>query len=190
MTKPFSYKRYLQAAILGSCLFILGCENDIKKINDWSKKVDNVEEAKNINTLFSQSGTVKAHLTSPLMLRYVSDTTLMIFPNTLHVDFYDSLARKESFLDAKYAKYMENRGMVLLKDSVRVINIQGDTLSTQELWWDQNQKKFYTDSVVKILQRDKHIRGGRGLEASQDLTWYVIKNPVGTVLVGSSVLPQ
>jgi hypothetical protein len=79
---------------------------------------------------------------------------------------------------------------VLLRDSVRVVNVQGDTLTTSELWWDQGQKKFFTDSTVRIIQKDKRIRGGKGMEASQDLLWYTIRQPTGTVLVGDEVLPQ
>jgi hypothetical protein len=36
---------------------------------------------------------------------------------------------------------------------------------------------------VRITQTDKRITGGKGLEAGQDLSWYVIKQPMGTVLV-------
>jgi LPS export ABC transporter protein LptC len=167
-----------------------GCENDIRRINDLSQKVEQVEEARTVTTQFSQTGNLKAILTAPLMLRRISDTVVIEFPQTLHVDFFDSAGTKESYLDARFARYSESRSLVLLRDSVQVINRQGDTLRTSELWWDQNSRKFYTDSTVRIVQRDKHIRGGKGLEAAQDLTWYLIKQPTGTVLVGDDVLPK
>ncbi|RYY38210.1 MAG: LPS export ABC transporter periplasmic protein LptC [Chitinophagaceae bacterium] len=162
----------------------------MQQITDLSKKVEQVEEARQVRTLFSQGGRLKAILKAPLMLRTIGDSVVMEFPNTLHVDFYDSLSKVESYLDARYARYIENRALVLLRDSVRVINRNGDTLKTQELWWDQNARKFYTDSMVNIVQRDKRIRGGKGLEAAQDMSWYLIKYPVGTVLVGNDILPQ
>ncbi|RYY85724.1 MAG: LPS export ABC transporter periplasmic protein LptC [Chitinophagaceae bacterium] len=162
----------------------------MQQITDLSKRYEQVEEAREVRSLFSQGGRLKAILKAPLMLRHISDSVRIEFPNTLHVDFYDSLNQVESYLDAKFARYVENRAIVLLRDSVRVINRNGDTLKTQELWWDQNARKFYTDSLVNIVQRDKRIRGGKGLEAAQDLTWYLIKYPVGTVLVGNDVLPQ
>ena len=149
-----------------------------------------VEEAKDMTAIFSQQGNLKAHLKAPIMLRYQGDTIMTEFPKTLHVDFYDSSAKRESWLDARYGKYFESFNRVLLRDSVKVINIQGDTLSTQELWWDQNERKFYTDSTVRIITKDKRIRGGKGMEAGQDLSWYTIKYPTGTVLVNSDVLAQ
>ena len=184
MINPVRLKHILvQAAIVGSCLFFLGCENDERTIRDWTEKKVMVETATDITTFFSQSGRQKAYLMAPLMLRYQSDTVYVEFPKSLHVDFYDSLAKRESWLDARYGKYFESFNRVQLRDSVKVINIAGDTLTTSELWWDQNERKFYTDKVVRIATKDKRISGGKGLEAGQDLSWYIIKNPSGTVLV-------
>ncbi|RYZ22965.1 MAG: LPS export ABC transporter periplasmic protein LptC [Chitinophagaceae bacterium] len=171
-------------------LLIVSCENDISRINDLSKKVQLVEEAKDVRSLFSQSGNLKAILKAPVMLRFLGDSTVIEFPKKMHVDFYDSIGRIESFLDARYARYIENQSKVLLRDSVQVINVNGDTLRTNEMWWDQNAAIFYTDSTVRIVQRDKRIRGGKGMVAKQDLTNVLIKYPTGTVLVGTDVLPQ
>ena len=174
----------IQAATLFSCLLFFACENDQSDIDAWTRKEVMVEEVVNINTVFSKNGNLKANLKAPLMLRYEGDTVLMIFPKTLHVDFFDSTGKRESWLDARYGKYFESLNRVLLRDSVSVINIKGDTLKTPELWWDQNTQKFYTDSVVQISSLNKYnIRGGTGMEATQDLNWTFIKNPTGTVLV-------
>ena len=44
---------------------------------------------------------------------------------------------------------------VYLKDCVVVINIlKGDTLRCQELWWDQNTQKFYTNKPARYSQKD------------------------------------
>jgi LPS export ABC transporter protein LptC len=191
MINRISYKQYFwQAAIFCSCLFVLGCENDEKVINDWNEKKEMVEVAHDVTSLFSQNGNLRAKLKAPLMLRYQGDTVKVEFPETLHVDFFDSTRKVESWLDARFGRYYESNNRVLLKDSVKVINIKGDTLTTPELWWDQNLRKFYTDSVVRIVTKDKRIRGGKGLEAGQDLTWYTIRQPTGTVLVGREVMLQ
>jgi len=180
----------IQAALLIGCLFFLGCENDEETINAWTEKKEMVERATDIVSLFSQEGNMRAKLKAPLMLRYQADTVAVEFPNTLHVEFFDSATRVESWLDARYGKYFETLNKVVLRDSVRVINIAGDTLITSELWWDQNLQKFYTDSIVRITGKDKRIRGGKGLVASQDLNEIIIKYPTGTLLMGSDVLPQ
>lgn len=184
MIKPRWYRNiFLQAAIIGSCLFVFGCENDEQTLNDWTRDNVMVEEAIDVTSLFSQGGVLRAKLKAPLMLRYQSDTIMVEFPKCLHVDFFDSTARRESWLDARYGKYFENLNKVLLRDSVKVVNIKGDTLTTSELWWDQNQRKFFSDSTVRIATIDKRISGGKGLEAGQELDWYIIKEPTGTVIM-------
>jgi LPS export ABC transporter protein LptC len=170
MSKPFRYKFFLQAAFLWSCLFFFSCENDPAEVDNNNERKPNIEEALNIESLLSQDGTVKAKLIAPYMLRYSMDTSYLEFTKTLHVNFYDSAGKVESQLDALYAKYLESRAKVYLRDSVVVFNIKGDTLWAPELWWDQNTKKFYTDKRVRIRRKDQNVIGGKGLDASQDLS--------------------
>lgn len=162
-------------------VFLLSCENSDKALREWSQDKALTEEAKNINTFFSQGGRVKANLTAPLMLREQADSVFVEFPKTLHVDFYDTTGKKESQLDALYGKYFETANKVFLRDSVVVSTVRGDTLRAPELWWDQNKGKFYTDKLVRIKQADKQIYGGRGFEAEQDLSTYTIFENTGVV---------
>jgi LPS export ABC transporter protein LptC len=186
MINPIRYFFYL-AAVTISCFFI-SCENDINEVNEFLKKQTGIEEGIDITSFLSQEGVVKAKLTSPYMLRHQADSPYIEFPRTLHVDFYNDSVKIESTLDARYARYREYEDKVFLKDSVVVINIlKGDTLRTNELWWDQNTQEFYTDKAVRIYQPDKTIFGN-GLRAKQDFTSYDIFHITGTVLTSGSEL--
>jgi LPS export ABC transporter protein LptC len=183
MINFFQHKRFFyQAAILCSCLFFYSCENDVDEVNKWNTKKVMVDEVYTAQIIFSQGGDLKAKLKAPLMLRYQADTIAVEFPKTLHVDFFDSSGKKESQLDALYGKYFESLNKVLLRDSVVVSNIKGDTLKTPELWWDQNTRKFYTDSAVNLRTADKTIFG-KGMQADQDLNNISIFKTTGIVLM-------
>lgn len=178
----------VRAALLISCFFVLSCENDINVVNDLMKKQTGVEEALDVTSFMSQEGKVKARLRSPYMLRYQSDSPYVEFPKTLHVDFFNDSTKIESTVDALYARYREYESKVLLRDSVVVINLEkGDTLRTNELWWDQNDQQFYTDKPVRIYQKDKTIFG-TGLRAAQDFSSYDIFHITGTVLTTGNQL--
>ena len=182
--------RYLTilAASLVGCFFVLSCENDINEVNDLLRRQTGVEEGKDITSYMSQQGLIKAKLRSPYMLRHQSDSPYVEFPRSLHVDFFDDSTKIESTVDARYARYREYESKVLLRDSVVVINVaKGDTLRTSELWWDQNEEKFYTDKPVRIYQPDKTIFG-KGLRADQDFSAYEIFNITGTVLTSGNKL--
>lgn len=190
MSKNIFYKFLKQAAFLWGCLFVFGCENSQRSLNEWREKKALVEEAKGIQSVFSQGGKLRSRLTAPLMLRYTSDTVYVEFPQSLRMVFFDSVGKEQSRLDARYGKYFESLNKAYLRDSVVVANVGGDTLWTPDLWWDQNTQKFYTDKRVRIYRNGDRIYGGLGLEANQDLTNIIIKQPSGTFLVPDSLAAQ
>ncbi len=174
---------FFLAAFLTGCYFLCSCENDEKKVTDWTKKVVMKEEATDIKTYFSQGGIMKAKLTAPLMIRAEEDTVYAEFPNGLHCDFYDSTQKVDTRLDAKYGKYFENLNKVYLRDSVVVISVKGDTLRSPDLWWDQNKKIFYTEQYATYHSKGMNVTGGKGLEATQDLVTVTFKQVTGNVKV-------
>lgn len=188
-TTPFRYIIKLTAC-LTSCFFMAGCENSDEAIKDLASKRIGVEEAKDVVINYSISGKTKSQLRAPLMLRYQDTVSYIEFPKTIHADFYNDSLVIESKLDSRYAKYMENEDKVFLKDSVRVINTNGDTLYCTELYWDRSKKgqEFYTDKPVRIRTKT-HIIDGEGLDAPQDFKdWHIVK-PRGFVKVPAEQFP-
>ncbi len=180
----------IRYSALLALLFFSSCENDPKEIENWTKKTELREEAKTIESYLSQSGVMKAKLIAPLMYRYQRDTVFTEFPNTLHVDFYDDSVRIESWLTAKYGIYYDNLNKVFLRDSVMVINKEGDTLRTPELWWDQNMQKFYTTKPSRIDGKDKHIYCRDGIDAPQDMKVFTCHFPTGPFNLKEGISPQ
>ncbi len=171
-------------SVIIGVLILVGCENDIHKVQSLSDKSTGVEEGKDIVSFLSQSGVVKAKLTAPLMLRTLLDTVKVEFPKGLHVLFYDSLANPESDLTSKYGNYYENDNKVFLRDSVRVFNVKGDTLWCKELYWDQNKSTFFTDKPIKISQHQpRQTIYGLGMTADQNFKWFSIKK-IGKIFTG------
>jgi LPS export ABC transporter protein LptC len=174
MTNFFSHTNKIIAALALGCFFIIACENDVNEVKNLSARKTSVEEGKNIVSYLSLSGTMKAKLIAPLMLRYQGDSALKTeFPNTLYVEFFNDSTRIESKLRAKYGRYLEQENKVYLRDSVVIIRINtGDTLYTSELYWDQTAGKFYTDKPVTTIQRftEQKIYAMKGFRSNQDLT--------------------
>jgi LPS export ABC transporter protein LptC len=204
MNNPFRISRPISCALtlvpcvlcLVPCvlclLFLSSCENDDRIIKEWTKKSEAVEEATMVESYLSQNGLVKAKLTAPLMVRVTGgvDTLYVEFPNTLHCDFYDDSTKLETWLDCKYGKYFETLNKVYLRDSVIVISVKGDTLRTPDLWWDQNTKMFYTDKFAVYHGPNKLIRGGKGMQATQDLTSVIFLDVTGDMKVSDSGFPE
>jgi len=170
-------------------ILLFSCNSD-KELNEYNSKNLGVEEIINADINYTLGGKAKAKLLSPLMLRVQDVNPFVEFPKKLHVDFFNENGEIDSRLDALYGKYFEKESKVFLKDSVKVINISGDTLYCNELWWDRNRtgNEFYTDKAVRI-RRKLQIIDGIGMQASQDFKTWVIIKPVGVINVPNTEFP-
>lgn len=168
------------------CLFLFSCENDMQAVIDLGTKKVGIEEGVNIKSYMSTAGKVKAKLTAPYMLRSNLDSAKTEFPKSLNVTFFDTTLKPESFLFAKYGKYLQFNNTVLLKDSIVLYTTKHDTLWCNDLLWYQNTGMFYTNNPIVISQDNEGIRQkiyGRGLQSDQvfkNVTIYkpgIIYNP-------------
>lgn len=162
---------------------LASCGNSDTEVDAYNRKALGIEEIKNADINYTLGGNAKAKLTSPLMLRVQDASPYVEFPKKLHVDFFNETGAPDSKLDALYGKYLEQESKVFLRDSVRVINVLGDTLYCNELWWDRNRKgrEFYTDKPVKIRTKT-HLINGTGMEAAQDFKNWLIINPTQSII--------
>jgi LPS export ABC transporter protein LptC len=182
MIKSFLQRYYIGAAFIAGCFFVCSCENDMREVQALGQKAIGVEEAKNIESYFSQGGKVKARLVAPFMLRYQRDTPKVEFPKNLFVNFYNDSLKVESVLSAKYGTYLENDNRVFLRDSIVVFNVTGDTLFCNDLYWDQQKGIFYTDKKVIIKKPGGQLMYGKGLVATQDFKSYTIRSVYNSVI--------
>jgi LPS export ABC transporter protein LptC len=160
-------------AFVCSILLISSCENKVAEVEALFSKQKGVDESHGIEAYMSSTGKMRGRLRAPLMLHYQDSIPRMVFPKSLHVDFFNDSTRIESRLDARYAEYFEQTNKVFLRDSVKVFNNIGDTLFCDELWWDQTLAKFYTDKPVEI-HKPKEIIKGIGMSATQDFRSFEI----------------
>jgi LPS export ABC transporter protein LptC len=162
----------LAVACVSSCIFFTACENNVNEVKALGSKSGGIDVGKNVAIYISNDGKVTAKLMAPLMNKYLVDSGKMIeFPASLKVDFYKDSLVVESKLTANYANYIETENKVFLRDNVVVYNILGDTLWSEEMYWDQNTNSFHTDKDV-IVKQHKPIAKiyGKGFEANQNLT--------------------
>ena len=152
---------------------MVACENDYNEVKALGIKRIPVDTIVNVESYLSQGGIVKAILRAPLMTTLEADTPQTEFPKTLKVDFFNDSAKVESRLFAKHGLYYSYKRLVHLTDSVIVFNMAGDTLRSDELWWDQNKEIFYTDAPVQIRKPDERIDCS-GLTAYQSFSYLTI----------------
>ena len=171
-------------------IFFSSCKNDLKKIHQTiDKSMLNTERADSVTIIYSKEGITKAQMFAKTF-NHVQDAhpPYIEMKNGLRVLFYNDSMEVQSTLHAKYGKYFEQNGNVLVRDSVVVYNIRKEQLNTEELVWNEKLQKFYTEKFVKITTPTQIIYGD-GLESNQNFSDYTILKVKGIIGVSDSTLP-
>ena len=174
----------IAALFTGAAILFYGCENKIEEIKAfYSAENLPILEARNFETLFTDSGQVRFALKAPKLLRFEDDGRNYIeFPEGMELVKFDANRNVISSITADYAKQFVAEDKWEAKNNVVATNAQGDTLKTEHLIWEEKKEIIYTEEFVKIIRADQIITG-IGFTSDQKLQNWKIKNPKGTIYV-------
>lgn len=181
-------QKYL--VILVACFFLLQCKSDLKKAAEIiDPSTLNTERADEVTILYSKNGHTSAKLFTP-KFNHIQNVNPSYIEMTkgLKVQFYDENMNVQSTLTAKYGKYFEQKGNVLVRDSVVIVNSKREQLDSQELVWDEKLQQFYTEKFVKITTPTQVIYGD-GLISNQNFSEYKIINIKGIIGIQKGSFP-
>ena len=131
----------------------------------------------NVSTLISDSGYTKYHVITPLWQMFEdAEEPFWRFPNGLELEQYDTEMRTQSTVVCDSAVYYSRKKLWRLDGDVVMVNTQADSFLTQQLFWDQNSRKIYSDSFIHIVRTDRTIEG-YGFESDQSMLYYTVNNP-------------
>ena len=157
-------------------LLSLACNPDnaqILNIEEYTGPMRSMEE---VTILHSDSGVVTAKIQAQTILEFASGDRE--FPNGIYLEFYEK-GEMTSTLSANYAYFQSEKSKWKGTGNVELININSEEkLNTEELFWEPNNGKVYTDKFVNIESGDE-ILTGTGLETTQDFSSYTILKPEG-----------
>src|SRR5690606_23884684 len=133
-------------------LLLSACENDLKEVERISnqKIEDPVDISYGVKVIYSDSSIVKAQLTTPKMLHFNTKDPYYEFPEGGVLIMYDSTRKETQRVRANYAIQRVNSGITELRKNVVATRADGMTLKSEELIWDENQKRFYSNLPVTI----------------------------------------
>lgn len=162
----------------------MACENDPAEVAALNAlQSTEVEVAKDVEILYSDSALVRVRITGPTMLNYLDRSEpKQEFPDGVVVEFFGPNMDVTSRLTARYALRAERQGEVLARDSVVWISNRGDKLETSELIWDERRQEVYSRKFA-VITRPEEIIYGHGFTANQDFTNARIQQVEGVIAV-------
>ena len=173
--------KHICTALFFFSFLIIACRNDeeVKKI--VQKPSYATETGEGITLTYTDSGIVKARVKAAVIQHFsMGRKPYILMPKGVEGTFYDKGQNISSFASAEIGIYYDKEKYLILKQNVKLINVKGDTLSTEYLVWDEVKEKLYTDKFVKITTPDQLIYGD-GLVSNQDFTEYKITNVKGVI---------
>lgn len=176
---------YIKAAVLIAAFFV-SCDSKYssEQLVDLTHIKDSlsVETGTDVTINYTDSAVLRARIFAPLMQRFPTAKEPYIeMSEGVKADFYDPSGEVQSSLVANYAINYELKEMIIIRDSVRVINKRDEEIKTEELIWDKKARKVYSDKPVRIRERDEKILIGEGFESNETFTKYTIKKLTGTI---------
>jgi len=182
MTK--SFKNIIQSiAVILMTAMLFSCGNDINEVRDFlADKNLPIGVAENIYNIHTDSGRVDLKLSAPILNDYSNRKKHPYneFPKGIRIVTIDK--NKDSLVvTGNYAITYSKTSISEIKDKVVIINY-GDykKLLTEQLFWDQKSKYFYTEKPFTLITRTDTIKG-IGFDASEDLKVFMAKQNKGTI---------
>lgn len=145
-----------------------GCESNFKEVQkiNYSEFVPS-GEADKIDLKYTDSGRITAVLVSPKMREYASvDFPFTEFPKGINVTLYDKNG-KMTFIKSDYATSFKQTNIIDLKGNVKINSQDGQTLETDQLYFDQKNEWFFTEKSFKFTD-PKGVSNGKGIDFSKD----------------------
>lgn len=132
---------------------------------------------RDVSTLISDSGYTRYHLKAPVWNMFEdADEPFWTFPEGISLEQYDNNMAVTSNVDADSAVYYSRKKIWRLDGNVVMVNPERDSFLTQQLFWDQNRRKIYSDSFIHIVRSDRTIEG-YGFESDQNMASYSVTSP-------------
>lgn len=182
--KEFKISRFLPLTLvlLGAILSI-ACENDAKDIDRLAniKAEEAVDISKDVTVVYSDSAQVKAELKAPEMRVYHDSTGSYEFKKGVQIIFFDEFAKEMQRITSKYAIQRTESGITEFRNDVVITKVDGTVIKTEELIYDENQKKYYGSQPITAEYNDGRT-SAQGTSFTSDANFNDIRFTNGTAI--------
>ncbi|WP_299834420.1 LPS export ABC transporter periplasmic protein LptC [uncultured Tenacibaculum sp.] len=172
------------AAIFMVAMFF-SCTNDTKKVRDFlADKNLPIATGKDVFHVYKDSGKVTSKLITPILKDFTNKGhAYNEFPNGIKIVTYENEGKDSTTITGNYALTYTSTRVSEIKGNVVVLNHTNQRrLETNQLFWDQREKYFFTEDGFRVTSIKDTINGF-GFESKQDLSGWLLKDITGQVEV-------
>lgn len=172
--------------IAAALTFVACSENDLQQIAALSnEKEEPVIVMKNAEIAFTDSALLKAVIAAGEVETYTYynddneiDDQKLVMTQGVKADFYDKFEEINSTMTSEKATRFDKKRLTEIEGNVVVVNIKGDSLSSEYLLWDEEKNTISSDKDVRVKTEDEVIFA-EGFESDVNFQEYSFKKVTG-----------
>lgn len=187
MTFRYRISRYGVAFLVaGSAALLLSACKQKKVAEQVNPETLVTMQTENLSMTVSKNGLKSYHFSTALMQQYgLAGEPYTKYPKGIFIEtFQDSTEVVESTLRADEAINYEKRDLWMANGNV-VASGSGNTLYTEQLFWDAKTDRVYSNVRVKVVDKDG-AHYGEGFESDKDLKSWMFRDYEGTLLLDTA----
>jgi LPS export ABC transporter protein LptC len=174
------------SVILLLMIFEGGCRNDIETIRALTNET-NLPDVTGfgIEMQYTDSGVLKGKIMAPEVYQFNKiEEPYYEFPKGMTAIFYDRNGNETSYIKANYAIYYTKKELWEGRNQVFGENkVTDEKIETSEIFWDQPEKRIYSEKFTTITRTDGIHIGEYGFDAEEDLSPIQLRGYSGKVTI-------
>lgn len=180
----FKRKKHIinNIAIISLVAMFFSCVNSKKEVQDFlADKNLPIGQAKNITHVHKDSGRITSKTKAAVFLDFSNrkEHPYNEFPKGITIVSINKNGIDSTTISGNYALNYTNTKVAEIRGNVVIINHSKNVkLETNQLFWDQNEKYFFTEDGFRFTTPES-VTSGFGFESKENLTEWIAKDITG-----------
>lgn len=160
------------------CFCLFSCEGkketELKYLYD-GETIPTIR-TQNDTMYISDSGRVRFKVIAKTMMLFdKAKEPYTLFPDSAYLEQYDSLMNIITIGRADSVWNYDKKKLWKLRGNVEIVTSEGSTYNSEELYWNQQTDKIYSDQYVIIREPNKVTMKAYGFVSNQSMTEYTYR---------------
>ena len=171
---------------------VAGCKDDSTTMVDHPTDPDKVPTmtTTDVQTVISDAGHTRYRISTKLWNMYEeARDPHWTFPKGVTCEELDDNYQSVSTIKCDSAYFDKMKSLWTLTGNVRITNVTNDVVLTDELMWNQQEHKMFSDAFIHIEKQGRIIEG-YGYESNERLTTYKLRQVEAIFPVDESRMPH
>ncbi|CAL2084214.1 LPS export ABC transporter periplasmic protein LptC [Tenacibaculum sp. 190524A02b] len=171
-------------AIISLMAMFFSCTNSKKEVQDFlADKNLPIAIGKDVFHVYKDSGKITSKLITPLLHDFTNrkEHPYNEFPKGVKIISIEKNGVDSTTITGKYALTYNKTRISEIKENVVIINhTEKSKLETNQLYWDQKEKYFFTEDGFRLTTPTDTINGF-GFESKENLSKWIAKDITGKI---------